>query len=1409
MALPGQGIEQVGFAKKKQMLSQRPGITKFKSMFRVHCAIFLLLVFAPATNDLSAQSRQFRFRQLDLKNGLSHPDVWTIYKDSRGFIWFGTAVGLNRFDGYTIRSFINDPLDTTSLPGEGAYKIFETPDRMLAMVTSAGLTLYDPEKEAFIRHLKPFFEKYGTSPRLYNIVLDTDGSYWFVEPDKLIQYRPGQKGYVVIKNNSFDPLSIVKDDITDFCVDKKGNRWVIHSNGIVEKIAIENQRGIVVQRISLLHDLDKTLHTTYRMLADKDGDLWFCISNSDKGVFLYNVKEKTLKRVAVGSAFLQLNTNVVSSLLEDENGLIWVGTDHGGINIIDKKRNTVQYILHADGDQTRLASNSVICLYKDDQGIVWVGTYKRGVSYYHPNIYQFDIYKHYTTDPGSLPFEDVNRFEEDSKGNLWIGTNGGGLLYFDRQKKTFKQYLHEPGNRNSLSANVIVSLYRDGEDNLWIGTYKGGLNKFDGKKFTRFDCIPADTTSLLSPHIWEIFEDSKKRIWIGTLDAGAALFDRKTGTFHRLRMWGPNALQAVTIEAIAEDRHGNIWFGTIGGIDVLTADGKTFTHYEHSIKPNSLSSSGVRDILKDSKGRMWVGTSNGLNLFDESINGFRAINASSTHNAVLMVKEDNLGHIWTSTINGLSKITLPGKSLTGASIKNYTELDGLQGRQFNFNAGFKTRKGELIFGGPTGFNILSGNVQSKDFIIDKVVFSDLELYEKPVGIGEQVDGVVILEKSVSETKQITLPPNKSFFSLKFSALNYFNPERDHYTYLLEGLSNEWLPADTKNHEIVFNSLNPGRYILRVRAANSDGISSEHDAVLSIIIEPPLWKTKTAFILYGGLVICLLFVTRKIIQRRERVKFLISQERHEMQRIHELDMMKVKFFTNVSHEFRTPLTLILTPIERLIKKSKDPEQLAQFQLVHRNGKRLMNLVNQLLDFKKLEVHEIKFTPATGDVIAFIKDIVLSFSDLSEKKNIKLVFDNAVQCHETLFDHDKLEKILFNLLGNAFKFTLDNGRVAVRTELLHENGEQLLVIDVSDNGIGIPKDKLDKIFEPFFQTDVPKSVVNQGSGIGLSITKEFVRIHGGRIEVTSEVGVGSSFKVILPLREIPVDQMATPAEVIECSPVEDPETLVSDTRFENQTGKSRKKSLLLIEDNEDFRFYLRDNLKFSYTIHEAGNGADGWNLVLSLQPDLIVSDIMMPQMNGIELCTKIKSDERVSHIPVILLTARNSEEQRIEGFKTGADDYISKPFNFEVLEARISNLVSQREKSQKTFRKTFDIKSSELQITPLDVKFMEKAVQVVEANISSPLFSIEDLGMELGISRAYVFKKILALSGKTPLEFIRTIRLQHAAQLLERSQLSVREVAYKVGFNTPKYFTKYFKEQYNMLPSDYASSKKQEQ
>jgi DNA-binding response OmpR family regulator/nitrogen-specific signal transduction histidine kinase len=531
-----------------------------------------------------------------------------------------------------------------------------------------------------------------------------------------------------------------------------------------------------------------------------------------------------------------------------------------------------------------------------------------------------------------------------------------------------------------------------------------------------------------------------------------------------------------------------------------------------------------------------------------------------------------------------------------------------------------------------------------------------------------------------------------------------------------------------------------------------------------------------------------------------MNFRIQQEREESQRMHELDMMKIKFFTNVSHEFRTPLTLILTPLEKMMKQSPDVEQHKQFQLIHRNARRLLNLVNQLLDFRKMEVQEIKFNPSEGDIVKFIREVFLSFSDLSEKKNINFTFQTAVQELETLFDQDKLEKILFNLLSNAFKFTPENGAVSVEIDVKEQNDARLLEINVKDSGIGIPHDKQEKIFERFFQHDLPKSMVNQGSGIGLSITREFVKIHKGSISVKSEPEKGSCFTVTLPLAELS-HQAATELSEASVSVLsEHPGSPV----FLNHADK--RPVLLIIEDNEDFRFYLKDNLKQHYSIIEAKNGKDGLQAALTSLPDLIVSDIMMPEMNGIDLCKKIKTDPRTSHIPVILLTARTAEEQKIEGFESGANDYVTKPFSFEILQSRIKNLIAQRVAFQKMFNKHIDVKAADIQITSLDEKLIKKAIITVEENLSNPDFSVEEFSRDLGMSRVHLYKKLLSLTGKSPIEFIRTIRLQRAAQLLEKSQLTVSEIAYQVGFNNPKYFSKYFKDQFNVLPSAYAHGKK---
>jgi signal transduction histidine kinase/DNA-binding response OmpR family regulator len=861
-----------------------------------------------------------------------------------------------------------------------------------------------------------------------------------------------------------------------------------------------------------------------------------------------------------------------------------------------------------------------------------------------------------------------------------------------------------------------------------------------------------------------------------------------------------NSVKSNYVAAIAEDKNGNLWFGTALGLDMLERESGRFIHYQNDKKvKGSISDGYIFDIKQDARGRIWVATRNGLNIFDEKTKTFAALFDKNglPHSTILAILEDNQGTIWLSTSNGLSSVmTIEDKDGTRFQIRNYDEADGLQGKQFNENAAYKTKKGELIFGGADGFNIFNPEKLGVNKNPPRVVLSNFQLYNKTVVPGQEIDGEVLLPLSIAETEEITLPPGQNVFSIEFAGLNFFNPEKNQYRYMLEGFHKQWLSADSKSRNVTFTNLNPGEYTFRVKASNNDGFWNNDGAVLKIKILPPFWKTRTAFVLYCAFVISALLVVRKLIQKRERMKFDREQERKEAIRMHELDMMKIKFFTNVSHEFRTPLTLILTPLERMLRHAKEPEQLQQYQLIQRNAKRLLNLVNQLLDFRKLEVQELKLNSSEGDIIKFVEETVFSFSDLSEKRDIKLSFESSVESFETLFDQDKLEKILFNLLSNAFKFTPEHGAVSVMTTLTNTPEGKELVLTVRDTGIGIENDKLDKIFDRFFQNDLPKSMVNQGSGIGLSLTREFVKIHNGTIAVESQVGVGSCFTVTLPLADVGHHHE------------EEHGSMVAKPSAETEGELTKKPLLLLVEDNEDFRFYLKDNLKLDYRIIEAPNGNEGWRMTIEFLPDLIVSDIMMPEMNGIELCKKIKSDQRVSHTPVILLTARSAEEQKVEGFESGADDYITKPFNFEILVSRIKNLISKREKLHKAFPAHLDIKASELKITSLDEKFINKAIKCVEDNISDADFSVEDLSHQLGISRAHFYKKLMSLTGKSPLEFIRLIRLQQAAQLLKKSQLTVAEVAYKVGFNNPKYFARYFKEEYKVLPSVFASDNKKD-
>jgi signal transduction histidine kinase/ligand-binding sensor domain-containing protein/DNA-binding response OmpR family regulator len=1334
-----------------------------------------------------------------------------------GFMWFGTMSGLNRFDGYNFKIFRHDIRDTSSISNNFVWDLFEDHLGRLWVGTRSGFNIYDPRTETFNRDPSALLRSLNIKDEsLSDILRDTKGNYWFISNETgIYKYDVRSNITVNIKHIQNDSSSIATNFISDICEGPRDNLWIIHHNGILEKMNHKNHN--IIYRNDYLYKKYGGEYLEYGIFVDSDEDVWIYVLNYARGIFYFNASRQSFRHFYEGSPGVSLNTNIVIGVEQDNNGLIWIGTDHGGINLLDKKTFAVKYITHNNEDEKSLSQNSITSMFRDDLGIMWIGTFKKGINYYNKDIFKFRLFRHQASDPSSLSYDDINCFAEDEKGNLWIGTNGGGLILYDRKRNMFRQYLHEPDNRNSISNDIVVSLCIDHLQNVWIGTFYGGLNCFDGKKFKHYRQNPADPGSLSDDRIWEIFEDSGNNLWIGTLGGGLDRFDRKNNLFIHHRSDQANSIHSDFISSIIEDRNGNLWIGSAYGIDILDRHTGQFTHYTHDAdNPTSISNNNITIIIEDTRGLIWIGTREGLNLYsekDETFSVFR-MEDGLPDNTILTILEDNNGNLWISTPNGLSNLLVNKNSNDRKytlTFKNYDETDGLQGREFNENAACKTSRGELIFGGPNGFNIFYPDDIKENPVVPELVFTDFQIFNKSVGVNDKVDGRVILKQSITLTSEIILKYRENVFSVEFAALSYSHPGKNSYAYILEGFNTDWLTTDGNQRKATFTNLDPGEYVFRVRARNNDGYWNDEGISLRIKILPPFWKTPVAFVVYAVFIIGILLLSRKLILERERMKHRIQQERQEAKHMHELDMMKIKFFTNVSHELKTPLSLIASPLDKMMKSTENPEHQRQFLLISRNVRRLLNLVNQLLDFRKMEVEEFSYNPVEADIISYIKDAAESFTDLAEKKKISFAVQSKVKKLEMLFDQDKLEKIMFNLLSNAFKFTPEHGSISVNVNLVDSdndpvNNAKFLNIVVSDTGIGIPEDKHNKIFDRFFRNTVPGPLSNKGSGIGLALTKEFVKLHGGSISVKGAPDKGTSFSVLLPVKNADdyiKDQMSVNLGKL---PHETTEQQNITPQPDNTKSDNKKPLVLLVEDNHDFRFYLKDNLKQNYNIIEAAGGKEGWEKTLNCIPDLIVSDILMSGMNGIELCNKIKSDERTSHIPVILLTARAGDKERIEGYNTGADDYITKPFNFEILQSRIRNLITARESIRKNYLKHMQISPKEISITSLDEKLIQKALKIVENNISNPDFSVKELSSKLGMSRVHLYKKLSTLTGKTPIEFIRIIRLKRAARLLEKSQLTVSEVAYEVGFNNPKYFAKYFKAEFNILPSQYAGKRK---
>lgn len=1343
-----------------------------------------------------AQNNKFRFKHLDINSGLSSNQVKAIYKDQHGYIWIGTVNGLSRFDGYTVKTFHKMKGDSTSLPDNNVNRIYEDPQGKLWVITASGLTIFDPQTSKFSSD-HPYFHRNKTLPRdnYIDCFTDKEQNFWMVHRQNgLYKILAGTDSMVHAERGT----TLLPYDIQDISIDSEGLFWILNK-GIIIEIFDPKTFRVINRYSSILSQLPESAND-YNLMVDRDMQAWIFLLNDDKGIYKFDSKTLSITRYNSQSAKYHLSHDNISCITTDLDGNIIIGTDHGGLNVIDRLTGETSIYQNEIGDKNSLSQNSITALFCDDENIIWIGTYKKGVNYYHPELFKFTTYTLNPSRENWLSNEDVNTFAEDLAGNLWIGTNGGGLIYFNRKHNKFTTYRHQPHNPNSLSSDVIVDMCIDHQGGLWLGTYTGGLNYFDGKNFRHYLNEPGKLLSLPNNNIWSVHEDRDHNLWIGTLGEGLARFNRETGTFIRFSPYSSTS-NSNYIMAMSEHKNGNMWFATANGVLEYNKHSGSFRQIIRNEQAvSTLSSNLALDILCDSRGWVWIATREGVNIYFPESDRYKVLGRENglPDDNILTILEDHDGHMWLATPGGLCNLTIDNVTSDSFSfsIKNYDEKDGLHGKEFNEHAAFKTRAGELIFGGSDGFSIFQPSNLTTVLRNPAVVFSALKVQNREVEIGQSMNGRILLPKSMNDVGNIRFKHTEKTFSIAFAAINYLNPEKTLFHYKLEGFNEDWTSTDAARREVTYTNLHPGNYIFKLYASDQDNAQQSEEIALLIEVMPPFWKTKWAYSLYLVLVLALIFITIQTIIKRERNKYLIQQERLETAKTHEMDLLKLKFFTNISHEFRTPLTLILSPLDRLIKSSGEPWQKEQLKLMQRNARRLLNLVNQLLDFRRLEVQGLTLDVREGEFVAFCKETTESFSDLSESRNIKLTFSSNVNELKAAFDYDKIEKILFNLLSNAFKFTNEEGSIHVAI-LYDDTGgtDNFVHLVVKDTGIGIPVEKQEAIFERFVQNIPEGIIVNKGSGIGLSLTREFVQMHHGKIKLESVPGVGSKFTVILPVKG-QAEQQGYIEEVI----AEKIEKAESPTpNMLNPEGNPCK--LLLADDNPDIRFYLKDNLKADYHVIEAENGHKAWDLILNQMPDLIVSDIMMPGIDGMELCRKIKTDKRTSHIPVILLTARSGDQHIYEGLETGADDYITKPFNFEMLELRIRKLIEQRRKLRTLYAKNFDIQPSEISITSLDEKFLTKVKDLTEKNMQEPDFSVEKLSLEIGISRAHLYNKLLSLTGKTPIEYIRIMRIRRAAQLLEKSQLTVMEVAYKVGFNDPRYFTKHFKSEYNMTPSQY--------
>jgi signal transduction histidine kinase/ligand-binding sensor domain-containing protein/DNA-binding response OmpR family regulator len=1339
------------------------------------------------------------FQQLPEKLSLSQSSVNCVLQDRDGYLWIGTWSGLIRYNGYTTTIF-HSGHGTDNIKSNKITTLYEDRKGNLWVGTHmGGLFRYGKNTNRF-KHYAHHPDSAGSlsNNNVWSIQEDQAGNLWVGTEYGLNVLMSGKSSFEKFLHDENDPASLSQNFITDLFLSEANELWIATENGLNKLVAGGQSytfKKFIYQSDPASVNLHNYIYQVGEMNINGELSIWYSTKRGLKKLTNDVLENFVVEGKPVGFSFFRSML-----VVKDKTPYIITGSE-SGLHFFDPISKTFTRFLGNDDERVNLSHNTVTALYLDKGGVLWVGT-KKGLNKFDTYANDFESYSTNLFDPTKSI---ITGLRSTADGGYWVSTIGGGLFKFN--DGVFERYRILETAQNNF-ADFVQTLYTDGKGSVWVGTAGSGVYHFlesdlipGSSRISKFKHYDKRTTpALRDDYIMSFEQDAAGNVWVGTWSGG---LDR-IGTDGKVDHIVNPLLERVPLVAMHADHSGAMWVATRGNglYKITAADAQNVVRYVHDEKnASSITNNFINSIYEDRSGILWIGTEDGLNAFDAKTEKFKPFKISEglTSKAIVSILADNSGKLWIGHWEGLTVID-PARP---EFMKNFDKHDRIQGGFFYNNVCFRDPRGVLLFGGSEGFNIINPTTVVQNPGRPVVSIEGFRIFNQDITYGQQLNGRVLLDQPLSSVDNVVLKHYENSIAFEFTALDYAAPDKTQYAYKLEGFDENWNYFDASRRYANYTNLSPGDYTFKVKATNQDGEWNEHITQLRMTIQPPWWKTPGAALAYILLFIGVLYAFRRFILMRANLIHDLKLERVQRENMEKLNQAKLQFFTNISHEFRTPLTLILGPVQGLLDSEIAGKFVRdQLMMINNNAQRLLRLVNQLLDFRKAESGNMKLEVAEGNIVKFVQEVKLSFDALAEKMNIDFSCHASSDIVKVWFDRDQFEKILFNLLSNAFKHTPEEGKISMRVE---ESMDYVSII-VEDNGRGIKHEHVDNIFQTFFSHDEGRH--HASTGIGLALTKSLVEMHHGEINVESLENEFTRFTIRLAKGRAYFDDAELVHESADSENIGNYSIIEEGTTPPVPENNEKKPEelpvLLIVEDNDDVRAYIKSIFYDKYTLREALNGLDGLGIAREEMPDVIISDVMMPAMDGIALCRELKSDVKTSHIPVILLTARTSLIFKVEGLETGADDYVTKPFNAKILQLKVQNLVRVRQVMQKLFQNNeiLNIEPKRVVLTSADEVFVKQALESIENNMNNAKYAVEDLGRDVGMSRTQLYRKLKAITGQSANEFIRTIRLKRAAQLLEQRQLTVAEVTYEVGFTDLQHFRECFKKLFGVTPSEYA-------